>query len=200
MLNPTTQAFNVEVSPNDSTRSDLGQGNHNLRLPEPVAKFHKGTSKTKPFATSVKGKKDYACARASSHSPSLAATSKGISSSKLDWSSSISKLQSMPNGEFNFCSPVRNDVGDQHQWLESGNSKGNHRRDQSPTYPHHGMVKLQATQGMEISIPLDSGECSIGIPSCYGTGMGNDDQSLVEVHVRHLGSGRIEETGMELHS
>lgn len=144
----TSQAFNVEASPNESTRSDLGHGNYSPRLPKPVGKFHKGTSKTKPFATSVKGKKYYARARASSLSPSLATTSEGISSFKLDWSSNIFKLQSVPSGEFKFCSLARNEVGDQCRWTNSGNFKDNHRRDQSPTYPLHGMVQLQATQRM----------------------------------------------------
>lgn len=47
---------------------------------------------------------------------------------------------------------------------------------------------------------FNSGECRTRIPSLDDTKMGNDDRPLVEVHVKHPGSERIEETSMELHS
>ena len=53
---------------------------------------------------------------------------------------------------------------------------------------------------MEAVVPSDSNKFSVGLPTPDKSNLGKDDQSLVEVPLRHLGLGRSKEIGLEHHS
>ena len=166
-----SSAHIVEASPFASST----QGLDSLELPGPIGNFHKGFANAKSVAALVKGKKYFARTRASPLSQSSAVSQeKDISSKKIVWSASITKLQTVPPGDFQFCSLARNEVGDQ----RTG--------------------QLQAQQGMEIHAPLEADECRSGISPLHSNGMASDDRSLVDFHGKRTGGGGFEEVDMEI--
>ena len=192
---PSTEAKELIISSNGPAHTSLGQA----RL-EAVGHFSKGLSKTKPNSNSVKGKKDFARTRASYSSPSSTVIPKERHSTKSKWSFSISKIHYGPNGDFKFDSKPGNKMGDQCGRLDYGDPTSDYRRDHSTPYPHHGMVQPQTLKGMEITVPSNSNECSVGLPLSDRPSMAKGDRPLVEVPLKHLGPGRSEKIGLGHHS
>lgn len=172
VTNVSSQPKHAENSPKFSNCQDKSPSTDSKQAKGNV---HNGQTKVRPLTNSVKGKKEYARSRATPHSPCVAAATPS-----LDWSANITKLYSVPNGDFTFSSPASKEVGRKSQGVNSGDTKGDCLGDKSPTNSIHGLVQVQAMQGMENGVPIDPGECNSGDLASDSAGRGKDKQVTVE--------------------
>nr|POF26498.1 isoform 2 of thymidylate kinase [Quercus suber] len=119
---------------------------------------------------SIKSKKVIARSRACTDmnvSANIKDRKTSVSYSKSEESLTTKNLADIPNGKFQFKSQPRGQVGNSIRRKSGGNSVDCDRGNSSKSNTSPGMVQSQATESLEMDIPLNATEYKDGLPATH---------------------------------